>query len=113
MSDQREQYLEALGIPVWKLRAPPATPATNAQPVDTAAPLEVVAMRLVAGSATAPAAMGWDELAAAVSVCTKCALHATRTQTVFGVGRRNADLLVIGEAPGADEDRQGEPFADG
>jgi DNA polymerase len=37
-------------------------------------------------------------------------LHASRTQTVFGVGRRDAELLVIGEAPGADEDRQGEPF---
>ena len=41
----------------------------------------------------------------------RCApAHQTRTQTVFGVGRRDADLLVIGEAPGADEDRQGEPF---
>jgi DNA polymerase len=37
-------------------------------------------------------------------------LHETRTQTVFGVGRRDADLLVIGEAPGADEDAKGEPF---
>jgi DNA polymerase len=54
--------------------------------------------------------MGWEELMAAVRVCTKCPLHETRTQTVFGVGRRNADLLVIGEAPGADEDAQGEPF---
>jgi DNA polymerase len=45
-----------------------------------------------------------------VRACTLCGLHATRTQTVFGVGRRDADLLVIGEAPGADEDRQGEPF---
>jgi DNA polymerase len=39
-----------------------------------------------------------------------CALHQTRTRTVFGVGARDARLLVIGEAPGADEDRQGEPF---
>jgi uracil-DNA glycosylase family 4 len=107
MSDQRAQYLEALGIPVWKLR--PA-PAATVQPADAAAPLEVVAAQLVAGEVAAPATMAWDDLAAAVRVCTKCALHATRTQTVFGVGRRNADLLVIGEAPGADEDRQGEPF---
>ena len=105
MSDLREQYLEALGIPMWKLRA---APATTVQTADAAAPLEVVATYLVAGAS--PAAMGWDELAAAVRVCTKCGLHATRTQTVFGVGRRDADLLVIGEAPGADEDRQGEPF---
>ena len=52
----------------------------------------------------------WTALAAAVRACTLCPLHATRTQTVFGVGRRDAQLLVIGEAPGADEDRQGEPF---
>ena len=42
--------------------------------------------------------------------CTLCPLHQTRTQAVFGVGNRNAQLMVIGEAPGADEDRQGEPF---
>jgi DNA polymerase len=107
MSDRHDQYLEALGIPVWKLRVPPGAPAP---PLEAGAPLEVVGTQLVAGAAAAPAAMGWDELAATVRVCTKCALHTTRTQTVFGVGRRNADLLVIGEAPGADEDRQGEPF---
>ena len=42
--------------------------------------------------------------------CTLCGLHRGRTQTVFGVGKRDARLFVIGEAPGADEDRQGEPF---
>ena len=48
---------------------------------------------------------------ARVSVCEKCAhLACTRTQTVFGVGNPNADLMFVGEAPGADEDRQGEPF---
>jgi DNA polymerase len=46
-----------------------------------------------------------------VRVCTKCAhLACSRTQTVFGVGNPDADLMFIGEAPGADEDRQGEPF---
>ncbi|NJM11585.1 MAG: uracil-DNA glycosylase [Synechococcaceae cyanobacterium SM1_2_3] len=56
------------------------------------------------------AGMGWEELAAAVSECTACGLCASRTQTVFGVGDRQADWLIIGEAPGADEDRHGEPF---
>ena len=42
--------------------------------------------------------------------CTKCVLHQTRTRVVFGVGDRRARWMVIGEAPGADEDRQGEPF---
>jgi uracil-DNA glycosylase family 4 len=46
-----------------------------------------------------------------VRVCTKCAhLACSRTQTVFGVGNPDAELMFIGEAPGADEDRQGEPF---
>lgn len=42
--------------------------------------------------------------------CMKCGLGKTRTKFVFGVGNANADLLVIGEAPGADEDAKGEPF---
>ncbi len=58
----------------------------------------------------AVAAMGWDELFNAVRTCTKCPLHETRTQGVFGVGDRQARWMIIGEAPGADEDRQGEPF---
>ncbi|HEY6643453.1 uracil-DNA glycosylase [Povalibacter sp.] len=58
----------------------------------------------------AVAAMGWDQLVDAVRTCTKCPLHATRTQGVFGVGDRKARWMIIGEAPGADEDSQGEPF---
>jgi DNA polymerase len=52
----------------------------------------------------------WVPLKAAVSGCTKCGLHKTRTQTVFGVGDENADWMLIGEAPGAEEDRLGDPF---
>ena len=52
----------------------------------------------------------WDELQAQVAACTACTLHQTRTQTVFGVGDRNANWMVIGEAPGEQEDLQGEPF---
>jgi DNA polymerase len=52
----------------------------------------------------------WIPLKAAVSGCTQCGLHKTRTQTVFGVGDENADWMLIGEAPGAEEDRLGDPF---
>ena len=52
----------------------------------------------------------WEELKACVAGCTRCDLSATRTNTVFGVGNPDADWLVIGEAPGAEEDRRGEPF---
>ncbi len=52
----------------------------------------------------------WDALRDAVNTCTRCKLHTTRTQGVVGVGDQQADWLIIGEAPGADEDAQGEPF---
>jgi DNA polymerase len=45
-----------------------------------------------------------------VSACTKCDLHETRTRTVFGAGNADAELMFVGEAPGAEEDRQGLPF---
>lgn len=93
----RAQYLEALGIDRWVPRQV-AAPAARAAVTPAAAALEA-----------SPAA-AWQALAAEVAGCVKCGLHATRTQTVFGVGNLQADLLVVGEAPGADEDRQGEPF---
>lgn len=52
----------------------------------------------------------WHTLQQTVKACTLCELHTSRTQTVFGVGDANADWLIIGEAPGAEEDRKGEPF---
>jgi uracil-DNA glycosylase family 4 len=50
------------------------------------------------------------ELFNQVAVCEKCPLHATRTKAVFGAGNADADLMFVGEAPGAEEDRQGLPF---
>jgi uracil-DNA glycosylase family 4 len=101
MTSLRELYLREIGIPVWKRRAEPVpAPLAPFDPV-------VEAPNSAAVSDTDER---WTALAAAVRGCTLCPLHATRTQTVFGVGRRDAQLLVIGEAPGADEDRQGEPF---
>jgi DNA polymerase len=92
---RREQYLEALGVDLWRSRAP--APSSVPPPVLAPAPR----------SADARA---WQALRAEVSVCTRCELSRGRTQTVFGVGNTQAELLVIGEAPGAEEDRQGEPF---
>jgi uracil-DNA glycosylase len=56
------------------------------------------------------ATLDWPALRAAVSGCRACALCESRTQTVFGVGHERARLMIIGEAPGENEDRQGEPF---
>ena len=103
MTGVRERYLAELGIPVWRLREARADAA--AQPPVAAVPPDA------ATSARAESAdEAWSTLAARVRSCTLCALHRGRTQTVFGVGKRDASLFVIGEAPGADEDRQGEPF---
>jgi DNA polymerase len=101
----RERYLAELGIPVWRLReaSAPGTVAGTALEVATA-------LRAFADAPAAPADEAWSTLAARVRACTLCALHRGRTQTVFGVGKRDARVFVIGEAPGADEDRQGEPF---
>lgn len=65
------------------------------------------------GGGSAPAAIAtldWDALRQRVHDCHACALRAGCTQTVFGVGNPDADWMFVGEAPGADEDRQGEPF---
>jgi uracil-DNA glycosylase family 4 len=99
MATLRERYLAELGIPLWRLRA--------SVPAPPAAPLE---QPLADRDTEANDEDAWRTLAGEVRGCTLCPLHASRTQTVFGVGKRDAELLVIGEAPGADEDRQGEPF---
>ncbi len=61
-------------------------------------------------AAAREAELDWNQLRARVAACTRCSLSATRTQTVFGVGNPQAEWLIVGEAPGAEEDRQGEPF---
>ena len=91
----------------------PAAPARVASPAaasEAQAPLPRARVRrdpaIIARKAKALAELD----ARQVSVCTKCALHATRTRTVFGVGHPDADIVFVGEAPGADEDPRGEPF---
>jgi len=89
---QRRAYLEALGIDVWVPRD-----QADREP-------EVVSASVESES------MGWSALREAVAGCTRCPLHESRTQTVFGVGNPDASWMIVGEAPGAEEDRRGEPF---
>ncbi|MFC4158766.1 uracil-DNA glycosylase [Chitinimonas lacunae] len=56
------------------------------------------------------ATLEWDALQTEVAACQACGLCKSRTRTVFGVGVPQADWMVVGEAPGAEEDRQGQPF---
>jgi len=102
--DLRRYYLDAMGIQVW-----------HEQPREGHINVEEPSQEQV-GLAKSPDVEStlsselWPALQTRVSNCTLCELHTSRTQTVFGVGNKNADLLVIGEAPGRDEDLQGEPF---
>jgi DNA polymerase len=57
-----------------------------------------------------PTWSSWDDLERDALACTKCPLSEGRTQVVFGVGNRDADLVFVGEGPGAEEDKQGIPF---
>ena len=104
---RRNQYLQAIGVDVWVPRRPLIITATVAV-ADVGAIPDVSA----APASEAPAATvtTWESLRAEVLACNKCVLHTTRTQGVFGVGNREAQWLVVGEAPGAEEDRRGEPF---
>ncbi|TXH68802.1 MAG: uracil-DNA glycosylase [Thiothrix sp.] len=65
---------------------------------------------LIASHAPDCSQLTWAELEAHVTACKLCELHKTRTQTVFGSGNQQARCMIIGEAPGAEEDRQGLPF---
>jgi len=114
----RDQYLQAMGITRWVRREPdpvavvPQIEDTPIQIEPVAEPLEQ-AMELSAVQTPDSHnvdGLGWSELETTVSICKACDLYSTRTQTVFGSGDNNADWLIIGEAPGADEESEGQPF---
>lgn len=125
-SDRQLKLLQKIGVEVWRLRAAESanqsismatpiaksdsTPAPSPDVVPTAdsassPPTESVVVQ----PATAPITE-LPPIAQAVATCEKCALHRTRTNTVFGVGNPQADWFFVGEAPGYNEDLQGEPF---
>ena len=94
--DLRASYLQAMGLEDWRLRTDQLRkPQRRRRHLSTT---------VVAGTDQ------WSSIEGEVAACTRCELHQCRTRTVFGVGDRVAGWLVVGEAPGADEDRQGEPF---
>ena len=99
LTPRQTAYLQAMGVTVWRAQS---APVSATQPVMVEQPQVAPTPEVASGD--------WEALALSVSTCQRCELYKTRTQTVFGVGNRQAELLIIGEAPGADEDRQGEPF---
>jgi uracil-DNA glycosylase family 4 len=116
----RNAYLDALGIDRWVSRSAPPETGIEQRAAASFAPASIAALPArveapapapgIAPRAPLPAGIDWAPLRDAVAACRACDLCKTRTQTVFGVGNTRAEWLVIGEAPGAEEDRQGEPF---
>ncbi len=122
----RLAYLDAMGIRAWVPRdastqveqtpesvAPEPAPEPAAASVTSPArrakgPARAPELKVVRGAAEEP--VEWTTLREEVAACRQCSLCESRTQTVFGVGDRQARWLVVGEAPGAEEDQQGEPF---
>ena len=115
--DERQvAMLREMGIRLWApaVDAEPAPP----EPVVAVVPASVTRVAPVgtipaAGVVTPPsaiAALDWPALRESVAACTACRLCEDRRQTVFGVGNERAHWMIVGEAPGEQEDRQGEPF---
>jgi len=128
MISRRDLIIEEMGLgPVWRLRGGASGTATQSGaeaatlarlPEITGDPDQKGKRPLVAEDRIAEtgdraaqiARMAWPELKRAVATCDACALCKTRKNTVFGVGDEHADWLLVGEAPGAEEDARGEPF---
>ena len=115
---RRERILETMGLgPVWRQRV-----GTEDALITTADDHSSAARDHAISHAEAPAAiqrddrseriaaLDWPALEESVRACDACKLCTTRTNAVFGVGDHEADWLIVGEAPGAEEDARGEPF---
>jgi DNA polymerase len=109
-------YLSEIGYGDLYLRSAPvgqaatAAPASAPQPSAPPPPLRVVDSPAASGPEAGGRLAEMEALAAAVAGCTRCRLAEGRKNVVFGSGNPDADLMLIGEGPGAEEDRQGLPF---
>ncbi len=101
-SERHKQILKTMGIPVWT--------AHRAVSGEKASAKEELVQEIVEPVSDLSSLKNWQSLQNEVANCTACDLHQSRTKTVFGVGDKQATLLVVGEAPGEDEDLTGEPF---
>ncbi len=108
-TEHQAAVLRAMGLRLWQVPAasvPPASPEPARATVSAPAPAPAVAAALP----SAVAGLDWPALREAVAACHACGLCEGRTQTVFGTGHTQARWMVVGEAPGEQEDLQGEPF---
>jgi len=108
---RRHRYLRAMQVDVWVSRdGSPQAPVASTVGAPVSTELAAPAMKSDAGALAKLAGMPLAELEVMVSGCQRCDLHDSRTRTVFGTGDTNAGCMIIGEAPGAEEDARGEPF---
>jgi uracil-DNA glycosylase len=106
---RRLAMLDAIGIKLFQPAADDVLPVAVPQPL--ARTTQPVALPAKPSQARPEVELlEWDALAQAVAACRACKLCEGRTNTVFGVGDTNADWLIVGEAPGENEDLKGEPF---
>ena len=105
LTDQRRQILEEMGVDVWSLRDKTGVASISLPDESSFEEAETKSQE-----ANSESENDWFSLQKSVQSCQACKLSKSRTQTVFGSGNNNAELLLIGEAPGAEEDRQGLPF---
>ena len=108
VTPQQRRYLDAMGVDVW-VRRDLALPEAAELPAESAGVEPAMAPEPGEGRPEV-SELDWEALRQRVASCQLCELHQGRTRTVFGVGDEQARWLIIGEAPGVDEDRQGEPF---
>ena len=117
--DERQRaMLREIGIRLWEPQPDPVAESVGSPPPPAERGAgEAGASHVGAAAAARPvvlpatlAALDWPELREAVAACTACKLCEGRRQTVFGVGHPRAHWMIVGEAPGEQEDRQGEPF---
>ncbi|MEI7463863.1 MAG: uracil-DNA glycosylase [Burkholderiales bacterium] len=105
----QEPGVAASSAPV-AAEAPPTSRPAEAAITAGPPPVASVPVAAVAATPSAVAVMDWPALREAVASCTACSLCRSRRQTVFGVGHPQAHWMIVGEAPGEEEDRRGEPF---
>lgn len=111
MSLGREARLRELGLwPVWQRKDSGRMVVGGMQLEEENSASAAVEPATANHQLSAVNSLDWAGLEAAVAACTLCELHKSRTQGVLGVGDRQAEWLVVGEAPGAEEDRLGQPF---
>ena len=119
MSEKQNAYLKAMDIDVWIERTPSvlAEKTQSAEPIpvpvqsEPAQPVSEIIPEAEPEVKVNIEALDWQDLQSAVAECESCELSQVRSKTIFGSGNQVASLMIIGDAPNAEDEQQGDPFA--